>query len=75
MPTYVLNYFPIGGRALAARLMFKIAGVEFTDNHITGEEWAKAKENSKSRFSSCVQDASFFGTIFVQIKPELLICM
>lgn len=47
MPTYVLSYFPIGGRALAARLMFKIAGVEFRDNHIAGEEWAKAKENSK----------------------------
>ena len=47
MPTFVLNYFPIGGRAMAVGLMFKIAGIEFTDNHITVEEWAKVKENSK----------------------------
>ena len=46
-PKYTLNYFPIGGKAEAARLMFKVAGVEFTNNMITQTEWANIKSDSK----------------------------
>ena len=46
-PKYTLNYFPIAGLAEPARLMFKIAGVEFTDNMYAPEEWGKIKSDSK----------------------------
>ncbi|XP_057304050.1 probable glutathione S-transferase 6 isoform X1 [Hydractinia symbiolongicarpus] len=44
---YVLNYFPSGGRAELARFLFLVAGVEFTDNHISKEEWPKVKNDTK----------------------------
>ena len=47
MPKYVLHYFPLGGRAMTARLMFTVAGVEFEDNLIRGPEWPTAKEDCK----------------------------
>ena len=50
MPKYTLNYFNTAGRAETARLMFALAGVEFTDNLITGEEWAEIKNDSKLLF-------------------------
>lgn len=50
MPKYTLNYFNTAGRGETARLMFALAGVEFTDNLITGEEWAEIKNDSKLLF-------------------------
>ena len=50
MTKYVLNYFNTAGRGETARLMFALAGVEFTDNLITGEEWAEIKNDSKLLF-------------------------
>jgi len=43
---YVLNYFPLPGRAETARLMFHLAGVEFTDNHIPFAEWNGCKSDA-----------------------------
>ena len=45
MPKYTLHYFPIGGRAEAPRLMFKLAGVEYTDNRIPFTEWQGVKSD------------------------------
>ena len=54
MPSYTLNYFPLAGRAEIARLIFAYAGVEFTENIIAfGEEWEKAKEDSKFFYFIC----------------------
>ena len=47
MPEYKLNYFVFTGKGEPARLLFALAGVEFTDNLITDEEWAKMKNDSK----------------------------
>jgi len=46
-PKYILNYFPLTGRAEPARMMFHFAGVEFTDNHIPMQEWPKHKSDDK----------------------------
>jgi len=46
-PKYVLNYFPVAGRAEAARLMFKVAGVDFTDNMISYTDWPNVKSDTK----------------------------
>ena len=51
MPKYTLNYFPSIGRAEPVRLMFIVAGVEFTDNQLSDKEWEKVKNNSKFFFS------------------------
>jgi len=45
-PKYVINYFKVAGRAETTRLMLALAGVEFTDNFLFGEEWAKAKTDA-----------------------------
>ncbi|XP_066930761.1 S-crystallin 4-like [Clytia hemisphaerica] len=47
MVKYTLNYFDTAGRAESIRLMFHAAGVEFNDNRISGEEWAKNKTDGK----------------------------
>ena len=47
MPKYTLNYFPLTARGEPSRLMFVLAGVEYTDNHIAGEEWSEAKNDSE----------------------------
>ena len=47
MPKYTLNYFPATGRGEPIRLMFVLAGVEYTDNHLAGEDWTKAENDSK----------------------------
>ena len=44
-PTYILNYFPIAGRAEVARLMFHVAEVEFTDNQLPIADWPKHKSD------------------------------
>lgn len=46
-PKYILNYFPAAGRAEPIRILFHAAGVEFTDNRMAGEEWAKSKPDSR----------------------------
>jgi len=50
--SYILTYFNFTGRAEPARIMFNVAGVEFTDNQFTfgldpfgGKEWSEAKPN------------------------------
>ena len=47
MPSYKLIYFDARGRAETARIIFKLAGVEFEDKRIVLEEWADFK-SSKS---------------------------
>ena len=47
MPKYTLNYFPVTERGEPIRLMFVVAGVEYTDNHLAGEEWSKIKNDSE----------------------------
>jgi glutathione S-transferase len=44
---YVLNYFPLMARGEAARVMFHLKGVEFTDNQIPFHEWPQQKGDHK----------------------------
>jgi len=46
-PKYILNYFDAPGSGEAIRLMFVTAGVEFTDNRISQEDWPNNKSDSK----------------------------
>ena len=46
-PKYILNYFTLAGRGEVARLLFHVAGVEFTDNQIPFNEWPKQKGDSE----------------------------
>ena len=46
-PKYVLNYFGVPGRAEPIRLLFHVAGVEFTDNHLSKADWTTLKSDSK----------------------------
>jgi len=43
MPTIKLTYFPLPGRAEAARLCFTYGGVAFEDVRVTFEEWGQMK--------------------------------
>jgi len=45
-PKYVITYFQTTGKAEATRLMLALAGVEFTNKFIDGEEWAKGKTDA-----------------------------
>merc|ERR1712142_287401 len=47
MSKYILNYFPVTGRAEPARLMFHFTGVPFTDNQIPPSEWSQVKTDVK----------------------------
>ena len=49
MPNYKLYYFNIRGRAEVTRLLFKVAGVNFEDKRLTGEEWAAMKSSKYER--------------------------
>lgn len=54
MPKYTLHYFGIRNLAEVSRLIFAVAGQEFTDRRIELEEWLEAKKNSKqTNFLSC----------------------
>ncbi|XP_057304055.1 glutathione S-transferase-like [Hydractinia symbiolongicarpus] len=44
-PKYILTYFPIGGRAECARLMFRVAGVEFEDVQHHSTHWQTIKND------------------------------
>ena len=46
MSTYKLVYFNAKGRAELTRLVFAQAGVAYTDERITGEEWATRAPNT-----------------------------
>jgi glutathione S-transferase len=41
MPKYVLHYFDGRGRAEVARILFRLAGIEFTDNRV--KDWPESK--------------------------------
>jgi len=43
MPSYKLTYFDLRGRAELTRLVFALAGTEYEDCRINGEEWQKLK--------------------------------
>ena len=47
MTTHKLTYFNIQGAAEKVRLAFVLAGVEFEDVRVTGEEWAVMKPTTK----------------------------
>lgn len=38
-----LSYFNVRGRGEGARILLKLAGKEFVDNRIGGEDWQKFK--------------------------------
>ena len=46
MSTYKLTYFNGRGRAELTRLVFAQAGVEYTDERLTGEEWPARKPHT-----------------------------
>jgi len=46
MPTYTLNYFAFPGRAECVRLVFHLAGQEFTDNTFTFADWPEHKKDA-----------------------------
>lgn len=43
MPSYTLKYFNVKARAEPSRYMFAIAGVNYTDERISSDEWKKLK--------------------------------
>ncbi len=43
MPTYKLTYFKGPGRAEVSRILFTMAGQEFQDIRVAGEEWQAFK--------------------------------
>ena len=51
MVKYKLTYFHTQGRAELCRLVLKAAKVEFEDERLTPEEWAKRKE---SKILNCI---------------------
>ena len=54
MPKYTLNYYTAtGGAGEPIRLMFALAGVEFTENQLelAGEDWAKIGPKQKMTVS------------------------
>jgi len=65
-PKYTLTYFPIPGRAEVARLMFKVANVEFADQAITFEDWPKHKGDSKRFPVSQMPTLEFDGKVICQ---------
>jgi len=44
MPSYKLSYFNTKGFGENARMLFKVAGVEFEDIRYSREEWPSLKE-------------------------------
>ena len=44
MPSYKLSYFNAKGFGENARMLFKVAGVEFEDIRYSREEWPSLKE-------------------------------
>lgn len=48
MPTYKLTYFNARARAELTRLLFALADVQYEDNRITSDDWAKLKANVRT---------------------------
>lgn len=46
MPTYKLTYFNITARAEAPRMLFRLAGQDFEDVRLTGDQWKERKQNT-----------------------------
>lgn len=44
-PTYTLSYFDIRGRAEPIRMLFKLAGVKFTDRRVSYLDWPDMKSS------------------------------
>lgn len=40
---YKLTYFNVKGAAEVSRMMFAAAGVKYTDERVTSEDWSKVK--------------------------------
>ena len=43
MVKYTLVYFDGRGRAEVSRILFELAGVEYEDKRVKGEDWGKLK--------------------------------
>jgi glutathione S-transferase len=50
MPNYSLYYFDARGRAELSRLIFHAAGVAFTDNRYSYQEWPTHKPSNSKKF-------------------------
>ena len=56
MPSYKLIYFNVRARGETARMLFKLAGVDFVDHRVTWDtpEWEELKKSEwLSHYSKC----------------------
>ena len=53
MSKYTVDYFASIGRGEPVRLMFLVAGVEFTDNILANEDWPEIKNDSELLLINC----------------------
>lgn len=61
-PFYKLTYFEGGrGRAEPSRMMFHLAGVEFTDERLSLEEWIQGKSAGKTKILTDVRNLIAFS--------------
>jgi len=67
-PKYILTYFSVTGRGETARTCFHLAGVEFTDNQLSWEEWTKQKTDGKRFPLGVLPTLEVDGEIIVQSK-------
>ena len=69
MPSYKLYYFNTKGFGENARMLFKVAGVEFEDIRYSREEWPSLKEG-KSLCLCFDLFSVFFVTFHVHVFCE-----
>ena len=78
MVKYVLHYYNFIGRAEQARLMFELAGVDYTYKTY-GKDWAEVSQNGKypylwpktSLWSLCCGGSC----IFVHVQAKNFVCL